>query len=763
MMVGDYKKDMAEGGKATDELGNKIRKTGKQGQKDLDQLATTTGIFGAALIGVAGAAIYAAATFDKQMSEVSAVAGATSEELDQLRQAAIKAGEDTAFSATEAAKAEAELAKAGISAADILGGALTGALDLASAGSLDLAQAAEIAAAAMNTFDLRGQDVGHIADVLAAAANKSSAGVEDLGQGLQQVGLIAAQVDLTLEETVGLLAAFADRGLKGSDGATSLKTALLRLAAPTGKAAELMDELGISMYDANGNLVNAVTIAGQLETALKDLTPSQRNAALNTIFGSDAIRAANVLYEEGEAGIRDYIKAVDDQGAAARTAQEKLNNLAGDVEALKGSLETLFITAGGGSTGGLRFLTQAADRLVGAVSKLPDPVLGTATALTGIAGVGLLAGAATLKLRGHILDMAESLGGATTTAGKMTGKMAGLVSIAGKATAALAALTITAQILDELDVLDKIPILRDVFGQVDTALNLNVTTAGKAKKAYDILNKSMDEQVQTGQSLIEMWDVLNGAQVTTDKQMLEAAEAIEGLTEVFRENKYSMDSNTTAGLRNIVAMEEAAKEAVEAADAYLQQTGDIEGARNMLREYKDETVKATKATGEAKKQVEALADQLFKLPETKAVKLAVQIELNQAKQALLTKLKIFAEGGVVEHAQTGLLKDAHIASAMNPAIYAYAEPQTGGEAFVPKRGNYGKSMSILSHAAGWYGADVVPQGSRGGWYGGSQAVDVAVTLQGGDAVTKAVAERSRVEVRNRYGGSVQNYLGPRRR
>src|SRR5690606_18411973 len=228
--------------KETDNLGKKIKRTGQEGKRDLDQLATTAGLFGAALVGVAGAAIYAAAKFDKQMSEVSAVAGATSEQMDELRQAALDAGEATVFSATEAAQAEAELAKAGISAADILGGALTGALDLAAAGSLDLAQAAEIAAAAMNTFDLKGQDVGHIADVLAAAANKSSAGVEDLGQGLQQVGLIAAQVDLTLEETVGLLAAFADRGLKGSDGATSLKTALLRLAAPTGKAKEMMDE-----------------------------------------------------------------------------------------------------------------------------------------------------------------------------------------------------------------------------------------------------------------------------------------------------------------------------------------------------------------------------------------------------------------------------------------------------------------------------------------------------------------------------------------
>lgn len=109
-------------------------------------------------------------------------------QMGKLRQAAIDAGAATVFSASQAAQAESELAKAGISTADILGGALRGSLDLAAAGSLGLARAAEISAEAMTVFKLEGRDVAHIADVLSAGANKSSADVEGLAQALQQSG-----------------------------------------------------------------------------------------------------------------------------------------------------------------------------------------------------------------------------------------------------------------------------------------------------------------------------------------------------------------------------------------------------------------------------------------------------------------------------------------------------------------------------------------------------------------------------------------------
>lgn len=112
-----------------------------------------------------------------------------------------------------------------------------------------------------------------------------------------------------------------------------------------------MDELGISAYDAQGNFIGLKALAGQLQTQMSGLTQAQRNQALATIFGSDAIRAANVLYNEGADGIADWTKKVSDSGYAAQQAAAKNDNLRGDLENLSGSFESMMIKLGEGGQG----------------------------------------------------------------------------------------------------------------------------------------------------------------------------------------------------------------------------------------------------------------------------------------------------------------------------------------------------------------------------------------------------------------------------
>src|SRR5690606_34672379 len=155
---------------------------------------------------------------------------------------------------------------------------------------------------------------------------------------------------------------------------TSLKTALLMLANPTDQARRLMQELGIRVYDASGRFVGIIELAGQLQSQLGKLSQEQRNAALATIFGSDAIRAASILYEQGADGIRRWIDAVNEQGFATETARAKTDNLIGDIERLTGELETLAITSGSGVNEGLRMLVQGLERIVASIGALPGPI-----------------------------------------------------------------------------------------------------------------------------------------------------------------------------------------------------------------------------------------------------------------------------------------------------------------------------------------------------------------------------------------------------
>lgn len=318
-----------------------------------------------------GVAVARAAQFDQAMSNVAATGEDARKNLDALREAAIDAGASTVYSAEESAGAIENLAKAGLSAADILGGALSGSLDLAAAGGLAVADAAEIAATTLQQFGLNGSDAVRVADLLAAGAGKAMGDVSDMSQALKQAGLVANQFGIPVEEATGTLAAFASAGLLGSDAGTSFRTMLLRLANPTDEVKGLMKQLGIETYNAQGQFIGLEGLAGELETGLAGLTDQQKQSALATIFGQDAIRAATVLYEEGADGIAEWTEKVDDAGYAAETAETKLDNLKGDIEALQGAVDSALISMGSAADGPLRSFVQLLTGVVDTFNDMP--------------------------------------------------------------------------------------------------------------------------------------------------------------------------------------------------------------------------------------------------------------------------------------------------------------------------------------------------------------------------------------------------------
>ena len=389
-------------GKSSGEAAKKASEHQSQAEKNAIAWKTAgTAALGFGTVGAAafGGMIKTAADFESKMSSVQAATMASSGEIEQLREAALKAGADTAFSASEAAQGIEELAKAGVSTSDILKGGLRGALDLAASGNISVAEAAESAASAMTQFKLEGSSVPHIADLLAAAAGKAQGGVHEMSQALNQAGLIASGAGLSIEETVGTLAAFASAGLLGSDAGTSFKTMLQKLQNPSKQSAQLMKELGLHLYDASGNIVGMANLAGQLKEKLSGMTAAQRDAALAQLFGSDAVRAANVLYQQGAEGISKWTKEVDESGYASKQAGIRMGNLKGAWEEFKGSLETLAISLGGTFLPMLTTAAKGLTSLVNAFNSLPGPVKTTIAAIGGLVTAGALAFGAFQKIK----------------------------------------------------------------------------------------------------------------------------------------------------------------------------------------------------------------------------------------------------------------------------------------------------------------------------------------------------------------------------
>lgn len=448
--VQQYVAGMERARRATRETGTEAERLAQRG-RDFQMLGRAGLAMGAALGVGLTLAVSKAADFNQAMSYVDAATHETAENMGLLRDAALEAGASTVFSATESANAIEELGKAGLSTADILAGGLKGSLDLAAAGGLGVAEAAGSMATALQQFGLEGGDSAHVADLLAAGAGKAMGDVSDLSMALSQAGLVANSTGLSIEETTGGLSAFASAGLLGSDSGTAFKSMLQRLTPQSAEAKAKMDELGISAYDANGQFIGLAQFAGNLQGALRDLTPEQRNAAQAVIFGSDAVRASNVLYEEGAEGIQDWIDKANDQGYAADTAARRLDNLKGDIEQLGGAFDTALIKTGSQANDALRILTQTVTGLVDGFNSAPEPVQGIALGIGALAAAGALAGGAFFTLVPKIAEFRTATEGMGAGVQRTTRFMAGFAKGLGIA-AAVGVLSVALDALqDQLD------------------------------------------------------------------------------------------------------------------------------------------------------------------------------------------------------------------------------------------------------------------------------------------------------------------------
>ena len=399
-------------------LQNRIKST----SDTLNTIGTRAMVAGAAIGAPFVIGVKKAADFGAELSNIKALTGENAQNMALLRELALKMGADTQYSALESAQGMSELLKAGLSVVQVMNGGIQGALTLAAAGDIELAASAEIASTALNAFKADNLTVSQAADILAGAANASATGVSELQYSLASCSAVASGFGMSFMDTNTALAVFAQNGLKGSDAGTSLKSMLMNLQPRTDAQIATMVKLGLAtgrltkvtksgkeqyqllsnaFYDSNGKIKSIAEISGLLHDKLKHLTSQQRLYALETIFGADAIRAANILYTEGAQGVQNMAASMK-KVSAAEVAAEKMNNLKGSIEELSGSIETISIKFGDRLVPGVDFVTKLLTAATNAFGSMPEPVQ-SAIAITGAfsaatliaaGGASLLAGAA---------------------------------------------------------------------------------------------------------------------------------------------------------------------------------------------------------------------------------------------------------------------------------------------------------------------------------------------------------------------------------
>ena len=279
-------------------------------------------------------------SFERGMNKVAAVSGATEAEMAELTAIAKDLGATTSFSAAQAAEGLGFLAQAGFDATEA-GRALPGVLQLAAAGGIELAAAADIATNVLAGYGLEVDQLARVNDVLAKASISTNTNVQQLGESFKFSGAVASSAGISFEEAGAAMALMGNAGIQAEMAGTSLQQAIFRLVKPTNEAAGVMEKLGIHGTDAHGRLLPLDQIVEQLEPHFKN------TAAMATIFGSRAIKGMGALVAEGSDKLRALTTELEQAGGTAQeVADKKLAGLTGAWTRLQSATEGVFIEIG---------------------------------------------------------------------------------------------------------------------------------------------------------------------------------------------------------------------------------------------------------------------------------------------------------------------------------------------------------------------------------------------------------------------------------
>ena len=370
-----------------------------------------------------------AGDFENSMQRLQAVSGATGKEFEKLRDQAKQLGSTTEFSAKQAADAQGFLAMAGFEVNEITA-AMPGLLNLATAGQLDLARAADIASNVLTGYGFEASKINYVNDVMAKTATSANTNISQLGEAMKYAAPIAKSAGLDFTEAATIIGKLSDAGIQGSMAGTSLRGAISRLLKPTKDTTETLNRLGVSVTNSSGEMRSLINIIGDLERAGANTTD------MITIFGQEAGTGMSALLGQGSASLQELKDKLDAaNGSATKMADTMRGGLQGQMASMQSALEGLAIAIA--DTGLLNMMTLGIDlatKAVQALAQLPKPVLQVVT------GIGLVAVALgpVLIATGSVISAIGTIGAAIPV---VTSALGGLSVVGGGVAAVFAGMT----------------------------------------------------------------------------------------------------------------------------------------------------------------------------------------------------------------------------------------------------------------------------------------------------------------------------------
>lgn len=298
------------------------------------------------LLGLGTISVKTAADFQESMSKVSAISGATGDDLARLTDMAKHMGATTKFSASESAEAFQYMAMAGWKTEDMLSG-ISGIMNLAAASGEDLALVSDIVTDALTAFGLSASDSARFADVLAAASSNANTNVAMMGETFKYVAPVAGSLGYSAEDTAVAIGLMGNAGIKASQAGTSLRQILLGLQGGVELATKSTDSWVIEVENADGSMRNLNDVVVDLREAFADMTDAQKASNAEAIAGKVGMSGLLAIVNASEGDFNKLTGAINNSNGVAQSMAETMqDNLNGKLTQLKSALEGVAISFG---------------------------------------------------------------------------------------------------------------------------------------------------------------------------------------------------------------------------------------------------------------------------------------------------------------------------------------------------------------------------------------------------------------------------------
>ena len=478
--------------------------------------------------------------YEKTLSNVKVIANATDSEMKRMDATAKKLGSSTNWSAISVAEAEKTLVQSGISVKDTVS-ALPGILNLATAGGIDLAAAADIASGTLTGFNLKGSDSAHVADVLASSASETKSDLGELGDTMKYMAPVSSSLGISLEDTAVATGLLSGQNIKGSQAAAMLRQTIGKLAGPTKEASEMIKKYHINAYDAECKLKPLSGVVDSLNSSLGNLPDQEKEGAIATIFGADNMSGILALMNQGGKSFDELSKKVQNaKGLAKEMADTKTDNLAGQWDRLKASATTMSVTLGEKLA---PYAKQFVDWLIEKMPVIEDKIVGIVDYVSNNIGeVKALADTVIVLGSGLVV---------LSAAGKVSNAFKGITSLVGilKGASVVAETTAIAGGLGEVGVMGGL--LPAIFSPVGFAVIGTVAAMYTLNEATEMLNSSCTKSKEDTGLMQRGLAKLYGQTVYSKKEMEQMGIIYEDWNNTISQNTQKELENTASAISNL--------------------------------------------------------------------------------------------------------------------------------------------------------------------------------------------------------------------